>query len=97
MITALSTNKNFQQAHYYADVLIDENISKIWGYFFKGEIYWYDGRIVTGDKMFKKSMDFGMDKSVIYKRKKELIPYIKPKTEEDKNEFHFQIDEINSY
>lgn len=83
IITALSTDKKFDESHNYANVLIDEKISYKWGYFFKGELKWYSGNIIEGNEFFEKSIKNGMNRDMIDSRKKELLFEIKPNSRDD--------------
>lgn len=85
IITASCTDKNFIYANSYADILINHNIDKKWGYFFKGEISWYQGNIIEGNTFFNLSEENGMNNTEVRSRKFQLIDGgIKPKTTNDK-------------
>lgn len=74
IITALVTYKRFDEAFAYANFLCCNELSYMWGFFFKAEICWYKGQISEGNRFFRISVNqWGMDEQYVNTRKKELM------------------------
>lgn len=97
IITAFCTDKKFYEALKYANIII-WNVSRKWGWFFKGEIMWYKGDIYEGSRYFSLSHSSGMDKNTINNRKRELLPFVKPKKEKrDQEQFEIEKNGIGRF
>lgn len=85
IINALATDKKFEEAYKYANILCCDELSYKWGFFLKGEICWYKGEIFEGSRFFSIAVaQWEMDEKYVKLRKKELIPYVRPKDERDR-------------
>jgi hypothetical protein len=85
IINAFVTDKKFDEAYKYASILCSNKLSYKWGFFLKGEICWYKGEIFEGSRFFSIAVtQWGMDEEYVKLRKKELIPYVKPRDERDR-------------
>jgi hypothetical protein len=86
IITSLASYKRFDEANKYANILCRDELSEMWGLFFKAEICWYKGQIFEGNRLFRISVEqFGMDQEYVNTRKKELLGEVKPLEIRDKN------------
>jgi hypothetical protein len=79
VITSLASYKKFDDAYKYANILCNDELSYMWGFFFKAEICWYMGQISEGNRFFLISVkDYGMDQEYVNSRKRELTCEVIP-------------------